>query len=205
MARFRDGFDEQALGELVTRYQRSAYVLARCRLGDERAAEDAVQEAFIRVVRHRRRYNPLRPFAPWFHELLRNVCLDSRRSHWRHRRKLQEFASAAADAREEARPGAWPQLLEGLSADERELLVLRFVEGYSFPAIASLLGCSEEAVKKRSQRALSKARRCVLEDGSVEGLGPARAGVPAGVGGSSRHDSGGGDASPGGICPEPAM
>ena len=160
MGRFRECFDEAAFDDLVSRHCRVAFAFARCLLRDDTAAEDAVQAAFIRVVRRRHRYDPSRPFTPWFRRILRNICLDAARREARHVRRLAEFAEAAVvDARPTSDHGEWLTLLGALAPEDRELLALRFVQGLSFSEIADSLACSVEAAKKRGQRALARLRQ----------------------------------------------
>ncbi len=158
MARFRDGFDEAAFRQVVARYHAGASALARCLLRNDAAADDAVQEAFVRVVRNRRRYDPALPFKPWFFRILRNVCRDAQRKWRRHRDKIESYGEVRATRVVSARADSWRDLLEVVSPEDRQVLVLRFVEGMSFAEIAAALDCSQEAAKKRGQRALARLR-----------------------------------------------
>ncbi|OGV69758.1 MAG: hypothetical protein A3K19_11135 [Lentisphaerae bacterium RIFOXYB12_FULL_65_16] len=159
MVRFRMSFDQEAIRTLLLRYHRSALALARCWLGNTAVAEDAVQEAFIRLVRERDRYDASRPFAPWFWRILRNTVLDTARGVQRYEQRLrvlaleQDTAPALATEQEELH-----DLLAILDAEDREILALRFAAGLPFAEIAARLGCSEEAAKKKGQRALARLR-----------------------------------------------
>ena len=55
---------------------RRGYVAAFRLLGNPDAAKDACQEAAARALSASDRYDPARPFYPWFHRILRNHCLD---------------------------------------------------------------------------------------------------------------------------------
>ena len=171
MARFCATFDEDAFDRLVSCHYAAASALARCLLEDASSAEDAVQEAFVRVVRRRATYDPALPFTPWFHTILRNVCRDLRRKRGRQTRGLRELAATTPRPGGVHRPGEWLDLLHALTAEDREVLVLRLVRGLSFGEVADSLGCSVEAAKKRGQRALSRLReaRRLAEDGAAGG------------------------------------
>jgi len=158
MQRFQERLDEEAFDEPVGRHYRSAQALARLLLHDAMAAEDAVQDAFIRIVRRRLDYSPSRPFSPWFYQILRNVCIDARRKRERHRRKMDAFADIAATGPVRSHGQEWRELLDMLSPEDKEVLVLRFVGGVSVRDLAEHLGCSVEAAKKRGQRALARMR-----------------------------------------------
>ena len=156
---FQQTLDEDAFRVLASRYYEKALRIAELRCGDAALAQDAVQEALLRVVRHRRRYRPAKPFAPWFLTILRNVCSDMYRKRVRHERACAEYetvlplwsADAAAMGRAEA-------LVSDLPAEDAELLELRYVHGFTLKEVAGSLGCSLEAAKKRVQRILQRFR-----------------------------------------------
>ena len=76
LRRVADG-DDEALRELYRRHSRLAYLLAFRILGREELAEDAVQEAFLRLWRNAHRFRPERgSFTTWFGRVVRNLCID---------------------------------------------------------------------------------------------------------------------------------
>jgi len=74
MARFQDQGDGEAFEQIVWRFLPPALAAAQEILSDHALAEDAVQEAFLRVIRGRDRYLPSKPFSSWFYTILRNLC-----------------------------------------------------------------------------------------------------------------------------------
>lgn len=163
MRRFRGSLEEAPLHEIVRRYRGPGVALAEGRLGNRAAAEDAVQESFIRVVRERERYDASRPFAPWFFAILRNVCTDQQRKDARYRERLAELEAEGPRPAPSARAGDVLEAMAALSHGEREVLALRLLDGLPFREIAERLGCSEDAAKKRAQRALRALRERVEE------------------------------------------
>lgn len=160
MARFQRTGDAEAFGEVAARCLPSSMAAARRILGDASLAEDAVQEAFLRVVRNRQRYVPSKPFSCWFHAIVRNICLDMMRRLARQVRLAREMAarSAAAD-RAAGDASAVPDLLAALPKGERDVLILRIVHDLPFRDVGAALGITEEAAKKRAQRGLRRLRR----------------------------------------------
>jgi len=161
MARFQACLDDAAIDEIVSRFMTPALAVARRIVPDAGLAEDAVQEAFLRVVRNHRRYDPGRPFAHWFYAILRNVCRDLLRRQVRHVELVQQVA---AQSKAEIEPcttdlPAAMDLLHGLPRGERDVLVLRVTSGMRFEEIGIALGISNEAAKKRAQRGLRRLRR----------------------------------------------
>jgi RNA polymerase sigma-70 factor (ECF subfamily) len=159
MRRFQETMDEGVFHLLASRHYEMALRLAQQRVGNHSMAQDAVQEALIRVVRHRNRYHPSRSFAPWFHTILRNVCTDLLRQEARRRSSLQDMAEnapqpAAADPRREQ----LVELLADLPGHSAQLLKLRYICGLSLGELAVQCQSSQEAVKKRIQRLIQRLR-----------------------------------------------
>jgi len=157
MTRYRDHDDQAAFGTLMQRYKATALAMAEGRLPQGGLAEDAVQETFVRIARAAERYDPQRPFSAWFHDILIKVCIDAQRKQSRYRERLTDWAAqrpeAAAPA-DEDRP--LRRALAVLNDSDREILLLRAVQGLSFHEIGQTLRCSESAAKKRGQRALRR-------------------------------------------------
>jgi RNA polymerase sigma factor (sigma-70 family) len=167
MRRFQEAFDEQAMDELVARYGRAAQTIAGNIVGHS-AAEDAVQETFIRIVGARKSYDHNRSFSSWFYSILRNVCIDILRKERRRAKQLEELAEQAREDRQAPKAdGRVEAALRILPAMDRDVLILRLVHGMPFQEIADQLECSLDAAKKRAQRALRRLR----EDRSLLGAG----------------------------------
>jgi RNA polymerase sigma-70 factor (ECF subfamily) len=161
MLLFRDTLEDAVFDVLMDRYYGRALTIAESRIFDRSLAQDAVQEAFIHVVRQRKKYDG-RSFSTWFYTILRNVCTDFIRKEMRHKRKMDELAAEPEKQPAAAEQGDFDALIAMLPGADRELLVYRFVQGLSFQEIAELMDCSEDAAKKRSQRALQKLRGTVV-------------------------------------------
>ena len=165
MAELRSKADDAAFEELARRYTDRAYRAALAMLGAPAAAEDAVQECFLRLVRARRSYRPDSRFSPWFYAMLRNACRDEIR-----RRGRASAARGAGPRPDEGQPphaelelreagAAAGRALAQLPEAEREVLILRVLGGLRFAEIAAVCGISPEAAKKRAYRGLERMRR----------------------------------------------
>ena len=164
MRAFQDRLDTGAFDQIVSRLLSPALGVARQLVCDHALAEDAVQEAFLRVIRSRGQYRRSQPFANWFYTILRNVCLDMLRRRARQRGMIRELALQTPEFVE---PGASDasdalELLGRLPAGERDVLVLRTGHDLPFRDVAAALGISEEAAKKRAQRGLRRLRKHAL-------------------------------------------
>jgi RNA polymerase sigma-70 factor (ECF subfamily) len=160
MRQFQRTMDAEAFGQLVDRYGARGLAAARQILADGSAAEDAVQEAFLRVVRARARYEAGRPFGVWFFTILRNVCRDMLRRRGQEARAVCHLSAEAQTVPDEpAGREDLRELLAALSSADRNVLVLRVMHGLALAEVGAALGISEGAAKKRVQRALGRLAR----------------------------------------------
>jgi len=159
MCLFRDTLNDAVFTELMNRHYGPALQIAETRLFDKENAIDAVQEAFVRIVRKRKRYDGRR-FAPWFYAILRNICTDIIRKEMRRKQKHSQFqeACAAEPPPESTQNDDFDALIASLSPLDREALTLRYAADLGFDEIAAQLDCSEAAAKKRVQRAIKQLR-----------------------------------------------
>jgi RNA polymerase sigma-70 factor, ECF subfamily len=151
--------------ELVRRYRDRYARFAARMLGSADAAEDAVQDAFIRAYEQLRQCRDPESFAGWFFLILRNRCLAERR-----RAARVEAVGDGADTlatsperpdgrleQEELRRMLQRSLLE-LTPEQREVFVLKHVEGLSYEEMAARLGSSVPSLKMRMHRAYDRLR-----------------------------------------------
>jgi len=155
--------DRERYAELVDRYRdRYARYAARM-LGSADAGEDAVQDAFVRAYDQLAQCHDPEKFVGWFFLILRNRCFAERR---RSRGYAPLEAAAALAAVEQSDNGAETAerrralqlaLLE-LTAEQREVFVLKHVEGLSYGEIAERLSTSVPSLKMRMHRAYDRLR-----------------------------------------------
>jgi len=155
--------DRERYAELVDRYRdRYARYAARM-LGSADAGEDAVQDAFVRAYDQLAQCHEPDKFVGWFFLILRNRCFAERR---RSRGYAPLEAAAALAAVEQSDNGAETAerrralqlaLLE-LTAEQREVFVLKHVEGLSYGEIAERLSTSVPSLKMRMHRAYDRLR-----------------------------------------------
>ena len=155
--------DRERYAQLVERYRdRYARYAARM-LGSVDAAEDAVQDAFVRAYDQLAQCKDPDKFVGWFFLILRNRCFAERRRN-RTSASLEAANEVAAVDRAdggaetaERRRALQLALLE-LTPDQREVFVLKHVEGLSYTEIAERLSTSVPSLKMRMHRAYDKLR-----------------------------------------------
>lgn len=143
--------------------------LARLFTDDRNAAEDLVQEAFIRLHRTTHRIEDPAKAVPYLRSILLNLARDHNRRglmSFRHQEALTPPTSPAAPEDRVVRDETQSSVLEALRSlppRQRDCLVLRFYFDLSSPEIAETLGISPNSVKTHCRRALA-ALKHVLEE-----------------------------------------
>jgi RNA polymerase sigma-70 factor (ECF subfamily) len=155
--------DEETLAALVTQYAGTLYRVAFSVLRNPSDAEDAVQEAFMRVLRHRDTLSEVRDQRVWLIRIVWNIVLDrKRRAKTRPETDdVSELArvlpsnglSAEAQAAAAQHHAHVLACVEKLPAKEREVLTLSAFEELNSVEIATVLGITESSVRSRLFRA----------------------------------------------------
>ena len=132
--------------------------LARFYVDDKTAAEDLVQEAFIRFARHHGRLRDADKAAAYLRSIVINLARDHNRRgfvSWRHRPPAQPDAPSAAETAEErAERAAVVDALRALPRRQRDCVTLRYYYDMPLAEIATTLGLSVNTVKTHLQRGL---------------------------------------------------
>jgi RNA polymerase sigma-70 factor (ECF subfamily) len=143
--------DERAIEALIRRYSRRLFRVARSVLGDEDAAEAAVQEAYLAAFGDLNRYEPTGKFAAWLTRLAFNQARALRVGARPGHPGTSPAAAVAGDANGEHR--GLEHSIGGLPEVFRTVFVLRAVEGISGIETAASLGVHETTVRTRMYRA----------------------------------------------------
>ncbi len=164
------------LQQAMEQYGKATYNFAYRLTGNEADARDLTQDAFIRVYRAWRSFQPGTSFLSWIYRIVTNLYRDElRRRKGRFQEEIpednapQEFAGSrplAVDPIEDFISGQLGEplskALSQLSPEQRQVVVLADIEEYSYQEIADIMGCSIGTVRSRLHRARALLRRLVL-------------------------------------------
>ncbi len=156
--------DEAAFAEVVRRYVDLVYSAAWRQVGgDTGLAQDVAQGVFTELARQARPLSRRASLAGWLYTTARFTANNTRRHE--HRRRVREQEAYAMNQTAHAREPNWdalqPVLDEAvcaLNAADREAVLLRFFQNKNHGEVGSALGVSEDAARKRVDRALEKLR-----------------------------------------------
>jgi RNA polymerase sigma-70 factor, ECF subfamily len=154
--------DLSSLGALYDRYKSRLMTYASYVLGDRAAAEDILQETFVRVFRHAGRFDQGKRFSSWIYAIAANLCRDELRRMARRRNltlPLLRDASeghAAGRTTSPLRGAAGREFTErlreelgALSPEQREVIALRYLDSMKYAEIAEIAGCPLGTVQSR--------------------------------------------------------
>lgn len=159
--------DAEAFALLYARHRRAAYSVAYEVMGERQAAEDVVQNAFLRVWRAPGTYRADRGIVKtWLLAIVQNRAIDELRANAARTRMRKRFEATARSSqpfeasveRRDPRRAGLRQFLDTLPPEQLEVVRLAYFAGRTHPEIAELLELPLGTVKGRIRLALRKLR-----------------------------------------------
>lgn len=165
LRRFAGG-DDGALGELADRHEAALLGLASGLLGSRALGEEAVQEAWVRVIRFAGSFDGRASVRTWLYRVTVNRCREIRRREARARRsarRASEGRGARVDDVGDPRSvtelnGSLRAALESLATTEREAVLLCHHAGLTQKQAAEVLGVPLGTLKSRTRKGLMRLR-----------------------------------------------
>jgi RNA polymerase sigma-70 factor (ECF subfamily) len=166
--------DPTAFAEIYDQCQPAIYRYIFYKVGDNATAEDLTSEVFVRLVERIDRFTYRgRPLLAWLYTIARNLITD----HHRRSQKVPQLEldkqiivdtvdieETIEDRQARRRVVA---AISRLTEDQRQVILLRFIEGLDNTAVACALGKSINAVKALQHRGLASLRRILDQDENI--------------------------------------
>lgn len=171
---FREG-NNQAISELICRYQSNVYTCIYYLVKDKYVAEDLFQETFIKIIHHLKKdnYAEQGKFLSWILRIAHNLCID----HFRKIKQQTKITMANGDdlfayytfSNENAETKliksqteqSVQQLIDQLPEEQKEVVLLRIYGELSFKEIARITDVSINTALGRMRYALNNLRRSI--------------------------------------------
>lgn len=167
----------EAIGELYDRHQERIFRYIWSRVSNRFVAEDLTGEVFIRMIAHLPKFQPRQvPFKAWLFRIAHNLIIDHYRSEGlKQSLPLDDFDETILDEDNSAQEfeqkilldDVWRALHE-LNPLQQEILVLRFLMGFSLQEVASIVEKTVSAVKMNQYRGLKELRAILAREMSEE-------------------------------------
>jgi len=165
--------DKDAYAILVNIYKDRIFNLAYRMTGNYDDASDLAQETFIRAFENLHRFDLERPFFTWLYTIGLNIIRNHLKKDKRQRHhesgtvsdhgRYDTAGDPEGDAMTRENTQMIEQCMEGLSAEMREAVILRFFQDVSFDDMADIMGISSSAAKMRVYRGLERIAGCMKE------------------------------------------
>ena len=162
--------EREALEELYLLHFDRIYSYLHLSLGNRHDAEDLTTQTFLKMLEAIGRFRwQSAPFSAWLFRIAHNLAMD----HFRARRRVRteeevpelpgaEESSAEDQALDSLGEAGMLELIERLSAEQRQVLTLKFLFGFANGEVAEILDKSEGAVKSLQHRALASLQKHVV-------------------------------------------
>jgi len=158
------GGDFEAFGELYNIYLDRIYRYVFYQVKDKMTAEDLIEETFVKAWKAIGSYRGKgQAFSSWLYRIAHNCLVDYFRKSQKRRSLDIEIATVAASTEQELeRKAVRQELLEAISClrdNQRQVIILKFIEGLDNREIGQIMGKSQGAIRILQMRALATLRK----------------------------------------------
>lgn len=152
--------DEKAAEELIKRYYTSILRYCKRQCFNLEKAEDLTQETFLKLFKNLSGYKGKRKFKAYLYTIASHLCIDESRKMETYPLENEEQIKYECDEmRRIEDKSEINYLLNTLSPEQREAVILRFGEQLEFREIAEVMGCNMRTAQSRVRNALKIMRR----------------------------------------------
>ncbi|HEX5436516.1 MAG TPA: RNA polymerase sigma factor [Gemmatimonadaceae bacterium] len=162
--------DVEAFALLVDRYYDRYARYATHMLGSREDAEEVLQDAFLRAYRSLARYEERERFAAWLFRIVMNQCRTVVARRRKRELSLPDWALLAPAAGAAVQPAEQCLLREELAhalaqlqPEQREAVLLKYTEEFTYEEMATITGTRVSALKMRVKRACDRLRELLME------------------------------------------
>ncbi|GED15660.1 RNA polymerase sigma factor [Aneurinibacillus migulanus] len=164
--------DKQAYAILIRKFEKKIYTYCYCILKSREEAEDALQEIFIKVYQDIDRYEERVTFSAWLYKIAYHHCLDQirKQSRWQRLVSLYQEQQTPFYDNYNKQVGieqAVHELLMPLNREEKNILLLKVVEQYSFEEIGQIMDCKPATLRKKYERLRKKLHQQKMYKGGM--------------------------------------
>lgn len=179
LAAYRDG-DAAAFERLLRRYRGPLFNVVLRSVRDHGRAEEIYQDVWMKVIERCDNFRGDAKFSTWLYTIARNLCIDhQRKMKFRRHASLDQGQPGSDQTLADRAPNPGPSTealasggllkdriasaVEGLPDEQREVFLLRQLQGLAFGEIAEVVGVPTNTVKSRMRYALERLQRSLRD------------------------------------------
>lgn len=153
--------------KIIDIYQKQIYVYCYHLIKRNADVEDAVQEIFIKAYEHIHQYEENVSFSAWLYKIAYNHCLNLNKKKFREIELLQSFKNDdhIYTTQEKHNTEGLEKLINHLSIEEKNILILRAVENYTYEEIGHVLKIAPATIRKKYERIKKRLIKKEIERG----------------------------------------
>ena len=148
--------DNQSYALIMDRFQRKIFLYCYYLLRSYEEAEDATQDIFIKGLENIKGFSYNVSFSAWLYKIARNHCIDLLKARNRKYRFSIQYEINKEQEREHRYTDLIHDLLDNLNMEDRQILLLRSLEEYSYDEIASIMELKPATIRKKYERMRKK-------------------------------------------------
>lgn len=171
--KYKSTSDPLVLDELLKRWTHMVFGTAMQVMNDRNDAEDAVQEAYVKIIRNLKNYRGDYGIRSWVMRIVFNLCMDKKREEKKRKVQTKKMSERTEEIKDNSQPPDKNiELLELIKSKWETLpqhyrlpVWMRYYENMRFNEIASVLSLSEGTVKGQASRGLQKLKGLLAKSG----------------------------------------
>lgn len=149
--------DTQSYSLIIDRFQKQIYLYCYYLLRNQQEAEDATQEIFIKGLENIARFTYNASLSAWLYRIAKNHCTDQIKKK---NKELQFLKGYQVDQQDQEHIHKYTEYilecLDQLNLEERQILLLRSLEEYSYEEIAFIMDLKPMNIRKKYERLRKK-------------------------------------------------
>lgn len=153
-----------AFGELYGLYAKDLFRFAYWSVGSVSAAEDCVSEAVCLAFENLTDLKKNEAFKSWMFKILHNCCKKAQKIKYLHKDEIElsEVQNLSVEEKDTNESISLMAAIKKLSAEERDIMILYYSEGYNSKEIGEILNLKDSTVRSKIKRATEKLREMLV-------------------------------------------
>ncbi|WP_322925245.1 RNA polymerase sigma factor [Paenibacillus campi] len=148
--------EKQAYALIIEQFQKPIFLYCYYMLRNQQEAEDTAQETFLKAYKYLDRFAYTHSFSSWLYKIAQNCCMDVLKKRKKDSQLLSLYQTEQSGQSERSTANDVYECLDMLTEEEKQIILLRSLEEYSYDEIAYILNIRAATVRKRYERIKKK-------------------------------------------------